>query len=152
MVISITDEYDSESSPVMSILRPYREGMTSLDSIAITIDREGFEALDKRAIDTVLDLAATADASPVLAEVFADDAEPAPVRERAFGLLAMQITSAAAGSSPAAPHRLRPRNAGSVESTPCSTSKARSRRSRVQVPASGAELRASWRIRVPTLR
>jgi hypothetical protein len=29
----------------------------------------------------------------VLAEVLADDHEPAPVRERAFGLLAMQITS-----------------------------------------------------------
>ncbi len=134
----------------MSIIQPYREGMISLDSIAITIDREGFEALDMRAIDTVLDLAATADASPVLAEVFADGAEPAPVRERAFGLLAMQITSAAAGSTTA--HRLRPRNADSMESTPCSTSNARSRRSRVRVPASGAELRASWRIRVPTLR
>jgi hypothetical protein len=81
----------------MSLGRPYRDGMTSstnrLDEIAITIDREGFDALDHRDIDEVLTLAAAADASPVLAEVFADDLEPAPVRERAFGLLAMQIVS-----------------------------------------------------------
>ncbi len=64
-----------------------------LDRIAITIDRDGFEALDRTIIDHVLTLAAAADASPVLAEVFADEHEPAPVRERAFGLLAMQITS-----------------------------------------------------------
>jgi hypothetical protein len=81
----------------MSLGRPYRDGMTSstnrLDEIAVTIDREGFEALDRRDIDEVLTLAAAADASPVLAEVFADELEPAPVRERAFGLLAMQIVS-----------------------------------------------------------
>jgi hypothetical protein len=81
----------------MSLGRPYRDGMTSstnrLDEIAIAIDREGFEALDRRDIDEVLTLAAAADASPVLAEVFADELEPAPVRERAFGLLAMQIVS-----------------------------------------------------------
>ncbi len=81
----------------MSTTPAYRDGMTSpasrLDAIAITIDREGFEALDHHAIDDVLALAAAASASPVLAEVFADDREPAPVRERAFGLLAMQITS-----------------------------------------------------------
>lgn len=138
----------------MSTIRPYREGMNSLDCIAITIDREGFEALDTRSIDTVLDLAATADASPVLAEVFADDAEPAPVRERAFGLLAMQITAAARSTTTASvtPHRLRLRHVGSVESTPCKPSTARSRRSRGPVPASGEELRASWHIRVPTLR
>lgn len=67
--------------------------MTSLDDIAITIDRFGFDALDPAAIDGVLSLAAAAAASPVLAEVFGDIHEPAPVRERAFGLLAMQITS-----------------------------------------------------------
>jgi hypothetical protein len=67
--------------------------MTSLDDIAFTIDREGFDALDQHVIDHVLDLATAAGASPVLAEVLADDHEPAPVRERAFGLLAMQITS-----------------------------------------------------------
>jgi len=138
----------------MSIIRPYREGMNSLDCIAITIDREGFEALDTRSIDTVLDLAATADASPVLAEVFADDDEPVPVRERAFGLLAMQIMAAAGPATTARPaaHPLRPRTAGSVESTPCSTSKAKSRRSRVPVPASGGELRSYWPIGLPTLR
>jgi hypothetical protein len=64
-----------------------------LDDIAITIDRQGVEVLDRHVIDDVLALAAGADASPVLAEVFADEDEPAPVRERAFGLLAMQITS-----------------------------------------------------------
>jgi hypothetical protein len=67
--------------------------MTSLDDIAITIDREGIEALDRSVIDDVLALAAARHASPVLAEVFADDGEPAAVRERAFGRLAMQITS-----------------------------------------------------------
>lgn len=67
--------------------------MTSLDDIAITIDRKGFTALDRHAIDGVIALATSANASPVLAEVFADDNEPAPVRERAFGLLAMQISS-----------------------------------------------------------
>ena len=77
----------------MWITRPYREGMKSLDDIAFTIDREGFETLDRRVIDDVLALAAAADASPVLSEVFADEHEPAPVRERAFGKLAMQITS-----------------------------------------------------------
>ncbi len=66
---------------------------SSLDHIAITIDREGFDALDRGIVDHVLALAAAADASPVLAEVLADEHEPAPVRERAFGLLAMQITS-----------------------------------------------------------
>lgn len=67
--------------------------MTSLDDIASSIDRSGFAALDRHTIDRVVELAATADASAVLAEVFADEHEPAPVRERAFGLLAMQITS-----------------------------------------------------------
>ena len=64
-----------------------------LDDIAITIDRQGFEALDRHVIDDVLALAAAADASPVLTEVFADEHEPAPVRERAFARLAMQIAS-----------------------------------------------------------
>jgi hypothetical protein len=85
----------------MWLTHPYRGGMSSstaslasrLDDIAITIDREGFETLDRQVIDDVLDLADAADASPVLAEVFADELEPAPVRERAFGLLAMQIVS-----------------------------------------------------------
>jgi hypothetical protein len=66
---------------------------SSLDDIAFTIDREGFDALDRSVVDQVLALAAAASASPVLADVLGDDTEPAPVRERAFGLLAMQITS-----------------------------------------------------------
>jgi len=78
---------------VLSLQWPYRDGMNTLDNIAVTIDRQGFQALDHHTIDGVLSLAAAAHASPVLAEVFADVNEPAPVRERAFGLLAMQITS-----------------------------------------------------------
>ena len=77
----------------MSLTGPYRDGMTSLDDIAITIDREGFEALDPRIIDDVIALAVAAHASPILAGVLGDEHEPAPVRERAFGLLAMQIAS-----------------------------------------------------------
>jgi hypothetical protein len=81
----------------MLLFQPYRDGMTSstnrLDDIAITIDRYGFEALDRHVIADVLELASATNASPVLAEVFADENEPAPVRERAFGLLAMQIAS-----------------------------------------------------------
>jgi hypothetical protein len=69
--------------------------MTSLDDIAMTIDRSGFDALDRPTIDTVLSLAHAAGASPVLCEVLADDAEPAAVRARAFGRLAMQISSGA---------------------------------------------------------
>jgi len=139
----------------MSTIQPYRDSMNSLDCIAITIEREGFGALDMSSIDTVLDLAATASASPVLAEVFADDDEPAPVRERAFGLLAMQITAAAGSATTSRPaaHQLRPRSMGSMESTPRSTSTARSRRSRVPVPASGGEWRRSyWPTGLPTLR
>lgn len=67
--------------------------MTSLDDIAMTIDRSGFDALDRPTIDTVLSLAHVAGASRVLCEVFADDGEPAAARERAFGRLAMQISS-----------------------------------------------------------
>lgn len=65
--------------------------MTSLDDIAIAIDRFGFDTLDNATIDHVLALSTAVHASPVLAEVFGDVDEPAPVRERAFGLLAMQI-------------------------------------------------------------
>jgi hypothetical protein len=67
--------------------------MTSLDDIAFTIDRDGVGALDRHVIDDVVTLAAARGASPVLTEVFADDSEPGRVRERAFGLLAMQISS-----------------------------------------------------------
>jgi hypothetical protein len=124
--------------------------MTSLDSIAITIDLEGFEALDRHTIDDLLALAAAADASPVLAEVLGDDNEPAPVRERAFGLLAMQISAAA--STRRSTRRLGSGNSGFVQSTPCSTSRTRSRRSRVPVPASGADWRSNWPVEAPVLR
>lgn len=140
----------------MWLIAAYRDGMTSLDSIAITIDREGFEALDRHVIDDVLTLANAAEASPVLAEVLGDEHEPAPVRERAFGLLAMQINSAAAARSatrtPRGVRRLGQKGAGFVQSTPCSSSKARSRRSPVPVPASGADSRSHLPVAAPILR
>jgi hypothetical protein len=128
--------------------------MTSLDRIAITIDREGFEALDRHTIDELLALATAAQASPVLAEVLGDEHEPAPVRERAFGLLAMQINSSArpAGHSPRVTRRLGAGRNGFVQSTPCSSSRTRSRRSRVPVPASGVDLRSSWPVEAPIFR
>jgi hypothetical protein len=129
--------------------------MNSLDSIAITIDREGFEALDRHTIDDVLALATAAGASPVLAEVLGDDLEPAPVRERAFGLLAMQIArnaSRSALASPRSTRRLGHPGARFVQSTPCSSSRTRSRRSRVPVPASGADSRSNWPVGAPILR
>ena len=68
--------------------------MTTLDDIAMTIDRNGFDALDRSTVDARARRSrTTADASPVLAEVLGDEDEPAPVRERAFGRLAMQISS-----------------------------------------------------------
>src|SRR6056297_2945271 len=119
----ITDHHEWKSSPMMWIIRPYRDRMTSLDDIATTIDIDGFDALDNQAIDDVLTLAADADASPVLAEVFGDDHEPAPVRERAFGLLAMQIVSGTTRSTTRrrmVGRRLRSNTSDSVQSTPCS--------------------------------
>jgi hypothetical protein len=139
----------------MSLTRSYRDLMTSLDRIAITIDCEGFEALDRHTIDDVLELAAAADASPVLAEVLGDDCEPAPVRERAFGLLAMQIARSVPQSaigSKRAVRRLGRNGTGFVQSTPCSSSRTRSRRSRVPVPASGADSRSNWPVEAPILR
>jgi hypothetical protein len=129
--------------------------MTSLDSIAFTIDSEGFEALDRHTIDDVLALATAAEASPVLAEVLGDDDEPAPVRERAFGLLAMQIarnTPRSARASQRSTRRLGRPGARFVQSTPCNSSKARSRRSRVPVPASGADSRSLWPVEAPIFR
>lgn len=126
--------------------------MSSLDDIAITIDREGFEALAPHVIDGVLALAAAAEASPVLAEVLADDDEPAPVRERAFGLLARQISAAATTGQRSGARRLGPSDASSDSSATCSSNRTRSRRSRVPVPASGADWRSNWPVDVPALR
>ncbi len=134
---------------------PYGDVMTSLDRIAFTIDREGFEALDRPTIDDVLALANAADASPVLAEVLGDDDEPAPVRERAFGLLAMQIARSTPQSmlgSQRGNRRLGHTRARFVQSTPCSSSKARSRRSRVPVPVSGADSRSLLPVEAPIFR
>ncbi len=139
----------------MSTETPYGEGMTSLDRIASTIDREGFEALDRHTIDDVLALATAAEASPVLAEVLGDDDEPAPVRERAFGLLAMQIarnTPRSALASRRSTRRLGHTGTRFVQSSPCSSSKARSRRSRVPVPVSGADSRSHWPVEAPIFR
>ena len=139
----------------MSTKTPYGEVMTSLDRIASTIDREGFEALDRHTIDDVLALATAAETSPVLAEVLGDDNEPAPVRERAFGLLAMQIarhTPRSALTSQRSTRRLGHTGTRFVQSTPCSSSKARSRRSRVPVPASGADSRSLWPVEAPISR
>jgi hypothetical protein len=72
--------------------------MNLLDALAITIDRWGIDAVEPEQIDLVVALAAAANASPVLAAVFSDHTEPTPVRERAFGRLAMQITAGAASS------------------------------------------------------
>ena len=134
---------------------PYGEVMTSLDRIASTIDCEGFEALDRHTIDDVLALATAAEASPVLAEVLGDDDEPAPVRERAFGLLAMQIarnTPRSALASRRSTRRLGHTGTRFVQSTPCSSSKARSRRSRVPVPVSGADSRSLLPVEAPIFR
>lgn len=134
---------------------PYGDDMTSLDCIASTIDREGFEALDRHTIDDVLALATAAEASPVLAEVLGDDHEPAPVRERAFGLLAMQIarnTPRSVLASQRSTRRLSHTRARFVQSTPCSSSKARSRRSRVPVPVSGADSRSLLPVEAPIFR
>lgn len=127
--------------------------MTSFDDIAFTIDRDGFDALDRRIIDDMLAAAIAADASPVLAEVLADEHEPAPVRERAFGLLARQIGSSAAhATKPRRRRRLGTHSHPFVQSTPCSSSKTRSRRSRVPVPVSGADSRSHLPVTVPGLR
>ncbi len=66
-----------------------------LRDVAVAIDLDGVARLDHAVVDRVLTLATAASASPVLAEVFGDDTEPAPVRERAFGKLAMQIVAGA---------------------------------------------------------
>jgi len=129
--------------------------MNSLDRIAITIDLEGFDALDRATLDGVLALATAAEASPVLTEVFGDDHEPAPVRERAFGLLAMQIASRPHGPDTHAStraRRLHRDSAASVQSDECSSLRTRSRRSRVPVPVSGADSRSNWPVEAPVLR
>jgi hypothetical protein len=93
---------------------PYRDGMTTdtvtthrttdfshttalreLDRLARRIDREGFEAATTGEIEHLVALATAAKASPVLCGVLADTTAPPAVRERAFGLLAMQILARA---------------------------------------------------------
>ena len=67
--------------------------LAEIDTLAWQIDRDGVESAPSEAIDHLLVIARDANTSPVLAEVLADCAEPPAVRERAFGLLAMQILS-----------------------------------------------------------
>ena len=67
--------------------------LAEIDTLAWQIDRDGVESTPTDAIDHVLLIARDANTSPVLAEVLADTTAPPAVRERAFGLLAMQIFS-----------------------------------------------------------
>jgi hypothetical protein len=69
------------------------DALGDIDVLARQIDQFGFEYTSDDAIDHVLTISRITDGSPVLAEVFADSTEPPAVRERAFGLLAMQIRS-----------------------------------------------------------
>jgi hypothetical protein len=64
-----------------------------VDALAWQIDRDGFKCVPTEAIDHVLVMARSTKSSPVLAGVLADVQAPSVVRERAFGLLAMQILS-----------------------------------------------------------
>jgi hypothetical protein len=68
-------------------------GLAEIDALAWQIDRDGIDGAPAEAIDHVLLMAHNAKTSPVLAEVLADSTAPPAVRERAFGLLAMQIFS-----------------------------------------------------------
>jgi hypothetical protein len=83
------------ASPDTDRAAAWRPDARSLDAVAVTIDLHGIDGVERAVVDHVLALAAAANASPVLAEVFGDDSEPAPVRERAFGKLAMQIGTGA---------------------------------------------------------
>lgn len=67
--------------------------LAEIDALAWQIDRDGVENTPTEAIDHVLLIARNAKTSPVLVEVLADSTAPPAVRERAFGLLAMQILS-----------------------------------------------------------
>jgi hypothetical protein len=67
--------------------------LAEIDTVAWQIDRDGVENTPAEAIDHVLLIARNAKTSPVLVEVLADSTAPPAVRERAFGLLAMQILS-----------------------------------------------------------
>jgi len=69
------------------------DAFAEIEALAWQIDRDGVEGAPIEAIDHVLLMAGAAKGSPVLAEVLADPTEPPAVRERAFGLLAMQIIS-----------------------------------------------------------
>jgi hypothetical protein len=69
----------------------YATVLADLDRLARRIDRDGFDAATSGDVDHLVTLAAAVEASPVLASVLADTTAPAAVRERAFGLLAMQI-------------------------------------------------------------
>ncbi len=68
--------------------------LTDIDVLARQIDHDGFEGTSDDAIEHLLTIARAAHGSPVLAEVLADPTAPPAARERAFGLLAMQILSA----------------------------------------------------------
>lgn len=67
--------------------------LAEIKTVAWQIDRDGVENAPTEAIDHVLLIARNVKTSPVLVGVLADSAAPPVVRERAFGLLAMQILS-----------------------------------------------------------
>jgi hypothetical protein len=69
------------------------DALGDIDVLARQIDQCGFECTSDEAIDHLLSISRITYGSPVLAEVLADSTEPPAVRERAFGLLAMQIRS-----------------------------------------------------------
>ena len=68
-----------------------------LDALAWAIDADGLAA-HEGAAHRVAQLAADAAVAPTLVEVLRDTHMPAPVRERAFGLVALALARVAAGS------------------------------------------------------
>ena len=71
--------------PVMS-----RRAVVALDDLAWAIDRDGIAA-HEAGVRAIVALAEDHGLRPVLTEVLRDPASPAPVRERAFGLLAVSL-------------------------------------------------------------
>ena len=70
--------------------RPDADGITGLERIAWSMDRDGLNGRDGD-IAAVVTLARRSPVSQVLTEVLADENAPAAVRIRAFGKLALQL-------------------------------------------------------------
>jgi hypothetical protein len=73
------------SIPVLS-----RRALLTLDDLAWAIDRDGIAA-HEAAVSQIVAVAADHGVRPVLVAVLRNDALPASVRERAFGLLALAL-------------------------------------------------------------